>query len=273
MDDNRPFAVVTGASSGIGSELAGQFARHGYDLLLTARDEDRLNQVAARCRVAGAQTVTVAADLRTYDGVERLYAEIRASGRPVDAAALNAGAGHGGPFTETDLADETAVIDLNVTSTVHLAKRLLKDMTARGSGRMLFVSSVASTLPGTYQAVYNASKSFVQSFAQALREELRGTGVSVTSVMPGPTETDFFRRAGMEDTRIGRSSKDDPAQVAGQAFRALMRGSNKVFAGSAQTRAQGVVGTVVPDRLKAAVHRRMAEPGSGTGPRRGRPRS
>lgn len=213
-DDDRPLAVVTGASSGIGFELARQFAANGFNLLLNAEDQ-RLAGAADLLRSAApaADIRAVRADLRTYDGVEQLYAET-AAGRPVAAAALNAGVGRGGPFLETDLADEAEIIDLNISSTVHLAKRLLRGMAARGEGRLLITSSVASTMPGPHQAVYNASKSFLQSFAEALADELRDTGVTVTSAMPGPTDTDFFRRAGMEDTRIAQGPKDDPAQVA-----------------------------------------------------------
>ena len=257
------FAVVTGASSGIGYELARQFAQNGFDLLMVAEDAG-IDQAAADLRRDGErQVVAVRADLATYEGVEQTYAAIRETGRPVDALALNAGRGIGGDFTrQTDLDDELNVIAVNVTSTVHLAKRVLPDMVARGEGRVLFTSSVASMMPGTYQAVYNASKSFVQSFAEALRAELKDTGVSVTSLMPGPTDTQFFERAEMTDTRVGAGSKDDPAQVAEQGFKALMKGEEKVVAGSLKTKVQGAASKVMPDKAKAEMHRKMAEPGS-----------
>jgi short-subunit dehydrogenase len=244
------FAVVTGASSGIGFELARQFAEHGYDLLIAADDEG-IEQAAAALRRDGRTQVTaVRADLATYDGVEQVYAAIRESARDVDAV--------GG----TDLDDELNVIAVNVTSTVHLAKRVVPGMVARGTGHVLFTSSIASTMPGTYQAVYNASKSFVQSFAEALRAELKDSEVSVTALMPGPTDTNFFHRAEMEDTRVGAGAKDDPAQVAKQGFEALMKDKQKVIAGSAKTKVQGVAAKVLPDRATAEMHRRMAEPGS-----------
>jgi short-subunit dehydrogenase len=260
----REFAVVTGASSGIGYELAKQFVEHGYDVLMTAEDE-ALEQAAADLRRDGRhEVIAVRADLATYDGVERLYAAIRESGRPVDAIAINAGRGIGGDFTrQTDLRDELNVIDVNVTSTVHLAKRVLPDLVARGAGRVLFTSSIASMMPGTYQAVYNASKSFVQSFAEALRNELKDTGVTVTSLMPGPTDTEFFHRAEMDDTRVGASQKDDPALVAKQGFEALMKGEEKTVAGSVKTKVQAAASKVLPDSAKAQMHRKMAEPGSG----------
>ncbi|MFF3285722.1 SDR family NAD(P)-dependent oxidoreductase [Streptomyces sp. NPDC003023] len=270
MTDIRPLAVVTGASSGIGYELARQLAERGFDLIVNAEDDARLHEAAERVRAAGAAVQAVRADLRDYDETERLYAAITATGRPVAVAALNAGIGRGGAFVDTDLADELSVVDLNVRSTVHLAKRLLGDMTDMDEGRLLITSSIAATMPGSFQAVYNASKSFLQSFAQALRNELEDTGVTVTSLMPGPTETDFFRRADMGDTRVGQQDKDDPAQVAEQGLDALMSGVDKIVAGSAKTKAQGLANKVLPDRLKAAAHRGMAEPGSGDRPRKKR---
>ncbi|WP_297503662.1 SDR family NAD(P)-dependent oxidoreductase [Pseudonocardia sp.] len=200
--------------------------------------------------------------MRQRQGVEEVWAAVVASGRPLSIAALNAGVGQGGPFVETNIEAEQAIIDVNITSTVRLAKHVLQDMTRRGEGRVLITSSIASTMPGTYQAVYNASKSFLQSFAEAVREELDGTGVTVTSLMPGPTETDFFHRADMDDTKVGASKKDDPAQVAEQGIKALLDGDEKVVAGSLKTKAQGIANDVLPDSLKAKAHKKMAEPGS-----------
>jgi uncharacterized protein len=260
--ENRPLAVVTGASSGIGRELAKQFAAHDFDLVINAED-DAIADVGAELEATGVDVRTVRADLRTAEGVETLYAAVTAVGRPGSAAALNAGVGRGGAFLDTDLDDEIEIIDLNITSTVRLAKRLLRDMAARDEGRVLITSSIASTMPGSFQAVYNASKSFLQSFAQAVANELKDTGVTITSLMPGPTETNFFHRADMDDTKVGTSAKDDPAQVAAQGFEALMKGTDKLVAGSVGTKAQGLANKVLPDKLKSAAHRRMAEPGSG----------
>lgn len=261
MTDIKPLAVVTGASSGIGLELAKQFAGNGFDLLINAEDAG-LDAAAEQLRAAGADVQTVRTNLGSYEGVEELYSFIGRTGRPVSAAALNAGVGQGGAFLDNVLADELEIIDVNITSTVHLAKRLLTDMAALDDGRMLITSSIASTMPGSFQAVYNASKSFLQSFAEALQNELKDTGVTITSLMPGPTETNFFHRADMEDTKVGSSSKDDPAAVAKQGFDALMSGKDKILGGSVKTKVQGVANKVLPDKLKAAAHRRMAEPGS-----------
>jgi short-subunit dehydrogenase len=263
--DSKPFAVVTGASSGIGLELAKQFAEHGFDLLITATGPD-LETAARTLEALGAQVHTLPADLSTYDGVEELYRAMRAAGRPVDALAINAGVGVGGDFArDTDLQDELRVINLNVVSTVHLAKRAIPDMVARGQGRVLFTSSIAALMPGAFQAVYNASKAFVQSFAEAIRNELKDTGVSVTALMPGPTDTNFFHRAGMDDTRVGASDKDNPADVARQGFEALMSGKDQVIAGSLKTKFMATAAKAMPATLNAEQHRKMAEPGSARG--------
>ncbi len=261
MTGPRPLALVTGASSGIGLELARQFAEHGFDLVVTAEDAE-LTTAADQLRAPGTTVQTVRADLRTPEGTQAVYDAVTATGRPLAAAALNAGVGRGGPFVDNPLEDELAIIDLNVRSTVVLAKSVVRDMAARGEGRVLFTSSVASTMPGPYQAVYNASKSFVQSFAEALAAELRDTGVTVTSLMPGPTDTEFFERGDLMDTKLGQGPKDDPAQVARQGFEALMEGETKVLGGSVMSKAQAVVNSVLPDRVKSAGHAKMAEPGS-----------
>jgi short-subunit dehydrogenase len=262
----RPLAVVTGASSGIGLELAKVFAREGFDLLIAAEDAE-LAAAAQQLQAPGRVVESVQVDLSTDGGVDELYGRIQALGRPVDAIALNAGVGAGGAFaTDTSLIDELRIVDLNVRSTVHLAKLLVPEMAARGRGRILFTSSIASTMPGTYQAVYNASKAFVQSFALALRAELSDTGVTVTSLMPGPTDTEFFERADMLDTPIGSSDhKDDAADVARDGFEAMMAGKERVVSHSLSTKLQGRGARFMPDRAKAAMHGKMAEPGGGEG--------
>jgi short-subunit dehydrogenase len=259
MTDTKPLALVTGASSGIGLELAKQFARHGFDLVVNAEDPG-LDSAAATLRTEGTEVVAVQADLRTPEGIEQLWTRVQALGRPLDAAALNAGIGRGGAFIDTDWADELAILQLNVVSTTALLKLVLVEMTGRNEGRVLVTSSIASTMPGSFQAVYNASKSYLQSLTEAVQNELKDTDVTITSLMPGPTDTNFFHRADMDDTTVGQGSKDDPAQVAEQGFEALMNGEKKLTAGSLKTKAQGLANKVLPDALKAEAHRQMAEP-------------
>jgi short-subunit dehydrogenase len=255
----RPLVLVTGASSGIGLELAREFAEHGFDLIIAAEDDELIT--AAQQLRGEANVEAVQVDLSTPEGVDELYRHVRE--RPLAAAALNAGIGAGGAFaTDTDLDQELRIVDLNVRSTVQLAKYVVRDMVARGEGRILFTSSIAATMPGAFQAVYNASKSFVQSLALALRNELKDSGVSVTALMPGATDTEFFERADMLDTKVGAGEKDDPADVARDGFEALMAGDERVVSHSLKTKAQAAASRVVPDSVKAGQHRKMAEPGS-----------
>jgi len=255
----RPLALVTGASTGIGLELARQFASGGFDLVVTA-EEAELAPAAASLREVGGEVLAVQADLRAPDGVQRVWAAVQERGRPLEAAALNAGIGAGRSFVEQSLDEVLSVIDLNVRSTAHLAHLVLRDMVARDRGRVLFTSSIAATMPGPNQAVYNATKSFVQSLAEALQGELTDSAVTVTSLMPGPTATDFFARSGLTDTPLGRGPQDDPADVARQGFEALMAGKRRVVAASLMTRAMELSNKVLPDRVKAAANKVMAKP-------------
>jgi short-subunit dehydrogenase len=254
---------VTGASSGIGLELARRCARHGFDLVIAA-DEPRIEDAAAELRRDHVEVMAVQADLSTAAGVEELHTAIAERHRPVDALVLNAGTGTGGAFVDVALEDDLRVVDLDVRSTVHLAKLVVPGMVKRGRGRILVTSSIAADLPGTYQATYNASKSFVQSFALALRAELAGSGVTVTALMPGPTDTPFFARApGMRGTRIDAGAKDDPADVADDGFRAMLAGEERAVSASARTKVQHLATRLLPDRVKAELHRIMSAPGSG----------
>ena len=258
----QQLALVTGASSGIGLELARQFAGNGFDLIITAED-DELAAAEAGLAGTGVSVRAVKADLSTYDGVERLWAAVAEGGRPLDAAALNAGIGVNGDFTrDIPLDDDLRLIAVNVTAVVHLAKRLLPQMVERGGGRLLITSSVAATMPGPYYATYAASKAFLQSFAQAIRFELKDTGVTVTALQPGPTETDFFERAGMEDTKVAEADKDDPAEVARDGFEALMAGKDHVIAGSGKNKAQVAGAKLLPEKARAGLHAAQTRPGA-----------
>jgi short-subunit dehydrogenase len=259
---SRPFAIITGASSGIGYELAVQFAEHDFDLMI-ASGSSAINDAAARLRDHGVSVQSVEADLASSEGVEKLYREIRTAGRPVDALVLNAGVGVSGDFVrDTDWNEELNLINLNVISPVHLAKLVLPDMVGRGRGRVLITSSIAGVMPAPFDAVYGASKAFLKSFAEAIRNELKDTGVTVTTLMPGATETNFFQRAGMEDTKVGAGKKDDPREVARQGYEALMAGEDHIVAGSFMNKVQATASHVLPDTVTAEIHRGMSQPGS-----------
>jgi short-subunit dehydrogenase len=257
--DTRRLALVTGASTGIGFELAKCCAQEGFDLLIAA-DEPSIEHAAASLRAPGGTVDAVQADLATMEGVDKLCAAIE--GRSVDALLANAGCGLGNAFLDQDFADIRHVIDTNITGTTYLLHRVGRDMRARGRGRILITGSIAGFAPGTYQAVYNASKAYLDSLSFAVRAELKNSGVTVTCLMPGATETDFFERADMLDTKIGQAKKDDPAEVARQGFDAMMKGSGDVVTGW-HNKLQSAIANITPAGMLAEMHRKMAEPGSG----------
>lgn len=254
---DHPLAVVTGASSGIGREVAILLAEQGYDLVVCAEDEAVATAVPAP---PGLSVEAVRADLSTYDGVEDLVDAV--GDRDVDALVLNAGIAVGGSFVETSLDDDLTLIGLNVTANVHLAKRLLPRMVAAGRGRVLLTGSVTSMMPGPYYATYSASKAFLLNFAQSVRYELKDTGVTLTTMMPGPTDTEFFARADMEDTRVGQSdSKDDPVQVARDGIEAMLAGKDDAVVGSTVRNTLMSRGAkALPEQAKAATQARLTKP-------------
>ncbi|HEY0330054.1 MAG TPA: SDR family NAD(P)-dependent oxidoreductase [Rhodopseudomonas sp.] len=261
MSAQRRFAIVTGASSGIGLELARCCAKDGFDLLIAA-DEAKIERAAAELRTGGVEVEAVQVDLSTMEGVDTLYAATRA--RPVDALLANAGRGLGHAFLDQDFAKARGVIDTNITGTTYLIHKIGNDMRRRGAGRILITGSIAGFVPGSFQAVYNASKAFLNSFSFAIREELKDSGVSVTCLMPGATATDFFKRADMLDTSVGTIGKDDPGRVAKLGFEAMMNGEGDVVSGWIN-KLQSRVAHVVPAGLLASQHRKWAEPGSAKG--------
>jgi len=251
-------AIITGASSGIGYELAKCCAEDGYDLLIAA-DEPEIHQAADDFKNLGINVEAIEADLATTEGVDALYAAIQ--GRPVDALLANAGRGLGGAFLDQDFEEVRHVIDTNITGTIYLAQKVGRDMRSRGQGRILFTGSIAGFIPGTFNATYNGTKAFVDSFSFALRNELKDSGVTVTCLMPGATETEFFERADMLDTKVGQSKKDDPANVAKVGFEAMMNGEGDVVAGW-KNKLQSAAALITPSDMLAEQHRKMAEPGS-----------
>ena len=253
----RPLAVVTGASSGIGYELARLCAQNGFDLVVAA--DTPLEEAAREFRRLGAQTDAVETDLSRTEGVDELYAAIK--GRPVDALLANAGHGLGRAFLDQDFKEVRHVIDTNVTGTVYLIQKVGRDMRARNRGRILITGSVAGFMPGSFQAVYNGTKAFVDSFSFAVRNELKDTGITVTCLMPGATDTEFFERADMLDTKVGTEEKDDPAKVARDGFDAMMKGEGDVVSGW-KNKLMTTAAAVTPSGVLAEQHRKMAEPGT-----------
>jgi short-subunit dehydrogenase len=261
MTEARPLAVVTGASTGIGYELAKICATNGFDLVVAA-DEPAINEAAEEFRGLGAVTEAVETDLATLEGVDKLYETVRRFGRPVDALLANAGVGLGKGFLDQDFAKVRRVIDTNVTGTVYLIYKIGRDMRARNAGRILITGSIAGYMPGSFQAVYNASKAFLDNFAFALRNELKDTEVTVSVLMPGPTDTDFFRRAEMLDTEVGQAKKDDPAVVARAGFDAMMSGEGDVVSGW-KNKLLTTLANITPAGILAEQHRKMAAPRTG----------
>jgi short-subunit dehydrogenase len=255
----RPLAVVTGASAGIGYHLACCAAEHGYDLLVAA--DQPLDDAVADFKSLGAERVdAVMAELASREGVDQLVA--RVEGRPVGALMANAGHGLGGAFLEQDFRQVQHVIDTNITGTLYLLHKLLPGMQAAGGGKVLITGSVAGFMPGSFHAVYNASKAFVDSFSIALRNELKDSGVTVSLLMPGPTDTEFFERADLMDTKMGADvKKDDPAMVARLGFDAMLKGEADVVTGW-RNKMQVAASKVMPSQAVAAMHRKISEPGS-----------
>lgn len=257
---SKGLAIVTGASTGIGFELATCAARDGYDLIVVA-NEPLIEAAARDLEQFGTTVRAIQADLSTIDGVDTVL--MTADGQPLEVVCANAGIGTGGPFLDQDLASWRHSIDTNVTGTVYLLQRVLRDMVARGTGKVLVTGSIAGYIPGSFNAVYNATKAFIDNFTEALRDELSDVeGVTLTTLMPGATDTEFFARAGMLDTSVGSDpNKDDPAKVARDGWDAMMAGTGHIVSGL-KNKAQVLAAGVVPQAVLAKRHRAMAEPGS-----------
>lgn len=256
-------AVVTGASTGIGLELARCCAQAGFNLVIAA-DEPQIERVAVDLRRLGGsvepvQTDLATTDLATTEGVDKLCAAV--ADRPVDALLANAGIGLGKAFLGQDFQRIRRVVDTNITGTLYLIHRAGNAMLRRNFGRILITGSIAGFTPGSFQAVYNASKAFLDSFSFALREELRDSGVTVTCLMPGATETEFFRRAEMMDTKVGTEQKDGAYEVAKAGFDAMLRGEADIVTGL-KNKIKATVATITPNEKLAKQHRKMAEPGT-----------
>jgi uncharacterized protein len=259
---HQGFAVISGASTGIGLELAKCAAEKGYDLIIAA-DEPEIEQAATELRKTGVSVISVRADLSTIAGVDRLLNDIASTGRSVDLLMANAGRGLGHAFLDQDFKEARRVVDTNITGTIYLIHEIGNQMRNSGQGKILLTGSIAGFTPGAFQAVYNGTKAFINSFSFALRNELKDSGITVTCLMPGATETEFFRRADMLDTAVGTQEKDDPADVARTGFDAMMNGEGDVVSGW-KNKLQSAVANITPAGVLAEQHRKMAEPGSGT---------
>lgn len=253
MTSQRALAIVSGGSSGIGFELAKQFASNGFDVAISA-SSDRVHAAAGQLRDMGVEVYAHQGDAATFEGVESFWTFVRELDRPVEAAALNVGIGLGGSFVDNPLEDELRVVAVNVAGTVHLAKRVVQHMVPNGRGRILIVSSVSATMPTPFETVYGPSKAFGFMFAEALREELRETGVTVTALLPGATDSDFHKNAGMAKSPIGRKKKADKTMVARQGFEALMGDLDHVVGGDDETKQLVSDNRTIPEPVKAARH-------------------
>jgi short-subunit dehydrogenase len=261
----RPLALVTGGSSGIGLELARQCLSNGFDVIIAADRpmEASVTELATTTGGGGGRVEAVECDLATKAGVDRLVEAL--AGREPEALLANAGHGLGRAFLDQNFDEITHVINTNITGTLDLIHRIGRQMRARRTGRILLTGSIAGFMPGTFQAVYNGTKAFIDSFSWALRNELKDTGVTVTCLMPGVTDTEFFERADLMDTKIGQQqNKADPADVARIGFKAMMDGEGDVVAGL-KNKLQSAIASVTPSAVLAEQHRKMAEPGSGSG--------
>jgi len=253
------FAIITGASTGIGFELAEIAAENGYDLLVVA-DEPLIDAAARDFQQHGVAVDSIEADLATLEGVDRLFDA--AQGRRIDLLCANAGRGLGRDFLSQSVTDWRRVVDTNITGTIYLLQRVLQQMVAQGEGKVLITGSIAGFIPGSFQAVYNGTKAFIDSFADALRNELKDEkGITITTLMPGATETEFFDRADMMDTKVGQQEKDDAGKVARDGWNALMKGDAHIVSGW-KNKLQAAAAHVTPAAVMAQQHRHMAEPGT-----------
>lgn len=254
-------ALVTGGSSGIGLSLARELAARGYDLVIASAGA-RLGAVSEKLAASGVRVLPVQTDLATQAGVEDLWGKVESTGANLDIACINAGVGVGGLFSETDLHEELNMVSLNCSGTIQLAKHVVQRMLRQREGKILFTASIASEMVAPREAVYAATKAFVLSFAHSLNYELRDSRITVTALQPGPTDTDFFHRAGMDNTQVGQEGKSEsqPDDVARHGLAALFAGKDHVYAASTRTKLEGMLGNVVPGAVKGAMHEKMAKP-------------
>jgi short-subunit dehydrogenase len=259
MEANKRYALITGASSGIGYELAKLFAQDGYHLILVARTKEDLEKAATEFSQYGIDVVTIARDLFDRNAPFEVYDEVKSKGLTVDILVNDAGQGQYGLFVDSDINRLLDIIQLNVSSLTAMTHLFLKDMVARNEGKILQLASIASQLPGPWQAVYHATKAYVLSFTEALIRELKDSAVSMTALQPGATNTDFFNKAEMQDSSILDTTLSDPAEVAKDGYQALMKGDDKIVTGLNKNDIVGV-SNIMPESMVAAQTEKMQEP-------------
>jgi short-subunit dehydrogenase len=261
MNNTGKYALITGGTSGIGLELAKLFAKDQYNLIIIARDQTELETTSNELKQSGVQVMTIAKDLFQPNAAEEVYNEVILKGIDIDVLVNNAGHGLYGEFIHTDLKMEIDIIHLNIISLITLSKFFVRDMVKRGSGKILNTSSIASKSPGPWQSVYHGTKAFVQSFTEALRYEVKEKGVSVTALLPGATDTDFFNKADMLDSKLLQDPDNlaDPAQVAKDGYEALMAGKDMVVSGF-KNKIQVMMNNITPDEMSAASLAKQQEP-------------
>lgn len=261
MENQQQYALITGATTGIGYELAKLFAKEHYNLVIVARSEQELNTCANELKQQyGVEVLPIAKDLFNREAPNEVYAEIKAKGIQVDVLVNDAGQGQYGEFVDTDIDRELDIVQLNIGAYLMLTKSFLKEMVARGNGKILNVSSIGSKVPGPYQSVYHATKAFIQSWSEAIRSEVKDKGVTVTTLLPGPTATDFFNKAEMQESKlVQEGSMSDPVKVAQDGYDALMAGDDMIISGL-KNKAMIAASNVMPDPMVAEQMKKMGEP-------------
>jgi len=261
MSDQKKYALVTGATSGIGKELAKLLAKDQYNLIIVARNQDELNNTSNELKlISGTDIYTLSKDLFKKESPFEIYQEIKDKGIEIDVLINAAGQGQYGEFVNTDITRELDIIQLNISAYVVLTKLFLKDMLARKDGKILNVASVASKIPGPWQAIYHGTKAFVHSFNEAVRSEIQDSGVTLTSLLPGPTDTDFFHKAAMENSKIVQAGGlADPADVAKDGYEALLAGKDMVVSGI-KNKMQVAMSNITPDSMVADNTKKQQEP-------------
>jgi short-subunit dehydrogenase len=252
MKQNKT-VLITGATSGIGLELAKLFAKDNYNIIIVARDKQELNDTFSKLSgLTSGKIIPIAKDLFQTDAAFELYSEVKQQGINVDVLVNNAGQGQYGEFTETDIKRQLDIIQLNISSLVALTYQYLKDFVAKGEGKILNLSSIASKTPGPWQSVYHGTKAFIQSFTEAIRSEVKEKGITITALLPGVTDTDFFNKADMNKSKIvqDKDKMSDPADVAKDGYDALMKGKDMVISGIGN-KLQVAMDAVMPDEQLA----------------------